>query len=263
VDTDALADLAVRVGRAAGDLLLDGLHLARADVGTKSTGTDMVTEMDRAAEALIVDALLAERPADGIVGEEGTEREGTSGVRWVVDPLDGTTNYLYRLPGWGVSVAAEVDGVAVAGAVVDPVHGEAFTASRGGGAFLDGRPIRHSGQSRLDEALVATGFGYDAERRRRQAGVLVEVLPMVRDVRRFGAAAVDLCSVACGRIDGYFERGLAPWDLAAGALVAAEAGAWVGDLAGGSPSVDFVLAAAPEIAEDLRRLLADLHADTT
>jgi myo-inositol-1(or 4)-monophosphatase len=260
-DPAELVDLAERVARAAGGLLLDGLHQVRSEVGTKSTGTDMVTEMDRSAEQLIVEAILAERPGDGILGEEGSALAGTSGVRWVIDPLDGTTNYLYRLPGFGVSVAAEVDGLTVAGAVTDPVRAETFTATRGGGAFLDGRPIRHSGQDRLDLGLVATGFGYDPERRRNQARVLAEVLPLVRDVRRFGAAALDLCLVACGRVDAYYERGLAPWDLAAGALIAAEAGAIVSDLEGRAASVDFVVAAAPGIVAELSSVLSAAGAD--
>ena len=168
----------------------------------------MVSEMDRASERLIVSSLLAARPGDGIVGEEGSESAGTSGVRWVIDPLDGTTNYLYDLPGWNVSIAAEDAAGAVAGVVADAVRGEVFTATRGGGAFRDGEPIACSAAADLGTALVGTGFGYDAGRRARQGEVLAGVLPRVRDIRRSGAAALDLCSVACGRLDGYFERGL-------------------------------------------------------
>jgi myo-inositol-1(or 4)-monophosphatase len=255
MDRTELRLLAEAIAREAGALLRDGLDRARLHVGTKSTGTDMVTEMDRAAEARIVERLLEARPDDGILGEEGTDRTGTSGVRWIVDPLDGTTNYLYGLPGFNVSIAAEVDGAVVAGAVLDVIRGELFAATLGGGATRDGAPIRHSGASDLALALVATGFSYDSDRRRKQAQVLVEVLPRVRDVRRFGAAAVDLCSVACGRVDGYYEKGLAPWDLAAGGLIAAEAGATVTDVAGGAPLAGAVVAAAPGVHEALRALL--------
>jgi myo-inositol-1(or 4)-monophosphatase len=257
-DVAELETLAAEVARRAGALLLEGLHLDRTRVSTKSSGTDMVTEMDGASERCIVDAILEARPDDGIVAEEGTDHAGTSGVRWVVDPLDGTTNYLYRHPGFGVSVAAEAGGTVVAAAVLDPVHDQLFTAALGQGARLDGRPLRRPpmpGDGRLASALVATGFSYDPARRAAQAAALTEVIPRIRDIRRMGAAAVDLCSVALGRVDAFYERGLAPWDLAAGALVAAEAGAVVGDLDGGPPSGRFVLAADPAIATALRDLL--------
>lgn len=257
---DELVTLAASAATAAGALLLAGLDEVRTDVQTKSTGTDMVSEMDRAAEALLVERLLGARPNDGMVGEEGTDLAGTSGVRWIVDPLDGTTNYLYGLAGFGVSIAAEHEGQVVAGVVLDVVRGELFAARRGGGATRNGAPIRASDATNLAEALVATGFAYAAERRARQAAVLVEVLPRVRDIRRFGAAAVDLCSAACGRVDAYFERGLAPWDLAAGGLIAAEAGAVVSDFDGGPATAGAVIAAAPGIAADLRALLLDAGA---
>jgi myo-inositol-1(or 4)-monophosphatase len=254
-DPVELCAAAEAVAREAGALLRDGLNQVRVLVDTKSTSTDMVTEMDRAAEALIVERLVDGRPGDGMLGEEGTDVPGTSGVRWIVDPLDGTTNYLYALPGFAVSIAAEVDGTVVAGAVYDVVRDELFAARLGGGATRDGRPIHVSAVADLPVALVATGFSYDARRRRRQAEVLVQVIPHIRDVRRFGAAAVDLCSVACGRVDAYYERGLAPWDLAAGGLIAAEAGAVVTDLRGGPAIGDAVLAAAPGVADALRTLL--------
>jgi myo-inositol-1(or 4)-monophosphatase len=259
-DPDALVDLAARVAERAGDLLLDGLHRRRVLVETKSTGTDMVSEMDRASEALIVEALLAARPDDSIVGEEGSARDGTSGVRWVIDPLDGTTNYLYAHPGWGVSIAAETREGVVAGVVLDPVHGDLFTATFGGGARRNGQPIACSDQQVLAHALVATGFGYQPVRRGAQAQVLVGLLPQIRDIRRMGAAAVDLCSVACGRVDAYFERGLAWWDLAAGSLIAAEAGAVLSSLDGGPVQAGSVMAAAPGIAAALRDCLSALGA---
>ena len=249
-------DLAIRAAR----LLVDGLGHARVVVDTKSTVTDMVTEMDRAAEALIVDAINAARPDDAIVAEEGTAVAGGTGVRWVVDPLDGTTNYLYGLPGFAVSIAVEIDAVAEAAAVADPLHHDLFTAVRGRGAWRNGEPMAVSSQADLSRALVGTGFSYDPERRARQAAVLATVLPAVRDIRRGGAASVDLCWVGAGRLDASYERGLQPWDYAAGALVAREAGALTEDLDGNPPSWDFTLAAGPALFEPLRRLLADAGA---
>jgi myo-inositol-1(or 4)-monophosphatase len=256
----ALVELATGVAERAGDLLLTGLHRRRTRVETKSTGTDMVSEMDRASEELIVSALLAARPDDGIVAEEGSARASSSGIRWVIDPLDGTTNYLYAHPGWAVSIAAETEAGVVAGVVLDPTHADLFTATAGGGAFRNGSPITCSDQGDLALALVATGFGYQPERRGAQARVLAGLLPEVRDVRRMGAAAVDLCSVACGRVDAYYERGLAWWDLAAGSLIATEAGAVVCSLAGGPVEAGSVLASAPGVAAPLRERLSALGA---
>jgi myo-inositol-1(or 4)-monophosphatase len=216
--------------------------------------------MDRAAERLIVGQLLHERPDDGIEGEEGHRRRGSSGVTWVIDPIDGTTNYVYGFPGFAVSIAARIGDQAAAGVVVDPLHGDVFSAVRGAGATRNGEPIVASEAKELPAALVATGFSYEPPRRARQAKVLTRVLPAVRDIRRMGAASVDLCWVACGRVDAYYEKGLKPWDHAAGALVAVEAGATVGDLAGGPPSGDFVLASAPALFMPLRALLTEAGA---
>ena len=257
-----LLTLASSIAAEASELLIDGLERERSTVDTKTTGTDMVTEMDRASERLIVDSILAARPDDSILGEEGTDRIGTSGVRWIVDPIDGTTNYLYAHAGFAVSIAAEVDGVVVVGVVHDPLHDEVFSAVRGSGATRNGSAIRVSSEVELGRALVATGFSYEPERRRRQAAVLTEVLPLVRDIRRMGAASVDLCSVACGRVDAYYERGLQPWDHAAGALIAREAGAIVGDLDGGDPTFGFCLAAPPVLFEQLLPLLREHGAGT-
>ncbi len=248
---DELLGLALAAAGAAAALLLDAMEHVRVDVATKSSRTDMVTEMDRASETLVRDLLLGARPDDGFLGEESDETPGTSGVRWVVDPLDGTTNYLYGHAGWNVAVAAELDGVGVVGVVHDPLQSDVFAARRGGGATRNGRPIQVSEQRQLPTALCATGFAYDPERRRRQAEVLTEVIRHIRDVRRVGAAAVDICSVACGRLDGYWERGLGPWDLAAGAVIATEAGAVVGD----PDELGYVLVAAPALFEPLRTLL--------
>jgi myo-inositol-1(or 4)-monophosphatase len=275
VDPRALLDLATGVAERAADLLRDGARQARTSVGTKSSLTDMVTEMDRASEELIVGELLAARPDDGILAEEGSARQGTSPVRWVIDPLDGTTNYLYGHPGWAVSVAAEVtQGTGarqvVAGVVVDAVHAEVYTAAQGQGAACNGRPIHCSDQTDVAQALVATGFGYAPERRRDQAETLVELLPRVRDIRRMGAASVDVCMVGSGRVDAYFEWGLSWWDWAAGLLVAQEAGAVVSPLSALSASsglvgdgayTDSVLAAAPGIAVPLGELLRSIGAE--
>lgn len=264
-DEDLLDELsalaAVLAGRAA-ELLLDGMAsvpelLLAERVGTKTSATDMVSEVDRASERLLVEGILAARPDDGILGEEGTDRPGRSGVRWVIDPLDGTTNYLYGLPGFAVSVGVEVAGRSVVGVVLDPVHDELFAATLGRGATRDGSTIRCTTGTELGLSLVGTGFGYEADVRAEQAEVLRTVLPAVRDIRRFGAAAVDLCSVACGRIDGYYERGLQPWDLAAGGLIATEAGAVLGGVDGGPAGADLTLAAGPGIADGLRALLRE------
>ena len=230
-------------------------------VDTKSTPTDVVTLMDRRSEELARRELRARRPADGSLGEEGLDAVGSSGITWVVDPIDGTVNYLYDLPGWAVSVAAEAGGETVVGVVTVPRFGETFSAVRGRGATRNGVPIHVSGCRELSQAMVATGFGYAAARRARQAAVLATVLPQVRDIRRFGAASVDLCSVACGRVDGYYERGLQPWDLAAGGLVAREAGARVTGLAGAPAGADLVLAAGPGLHAALDALLTPLGPD--
>jgi myo-inositol-1(or 4)-monophosphatase len=255
-DLDALLRLAVDVAEGAGEMLTAGLHEVRTSVEHKSSATDMVTEMDRAVETYVVDRILGVRPDDGVLGEEGASSPGTSGVRWIIDPLDGTTNYLYALPAFTVSIAVEVDGAVVGGAVRDPSHHETFRARRGGGAWCDGSRLQVAGPPTVATALVATGFSYVAERRARQAAVLGHLMGDVRDIRRAGAASLDLCWVAAGRVDAYYERGLAPWDFAAGALIASEAGAEVTDLAGGPPSTDIVVAAPPAIAAEFRDRLA-------
>ncbi len=255
-----LADLALEAAGAAAEVALERRRSGLL-VGTKSTPTDLVTDADRAAEATLVERLLTARPDDGVLGEEGAAREGTSGIVWVIDPIDGTTNFVYDHPGWSVSVAACAEGRPLAAAVVVPSLRRSYRAARGGGAYEDGRRLRLAEPPQLAAALVATGFGYDPARRAAQADVLRGLLPRVRDVRRMGAASVDLCSVAAGRIDAYYEWGLAPWDMAAGWLVATEAGALVTDLDGGDPSSDMVIAAAPGLHRDLRGLLEALLAE--
>jgi myo-inositol-1(or 4)-monophosphatase len=202
-------------------------------VDTKSSATDMVSEADREAERAIAELLQGERPDDGLVGEEGSDEASASGRSWVVDPLDGTTNYLYGFPAWAVSVALEDGEGGLVGVVHDPVADETFIAERSGGARLNGNPIQVNAATDLSRALVGTGFGYDPDVRAGQAEVLRRVLPRVRDIRRAGAAALDLCSVASGRLDGYYERGIKRWDYAAGALIVQEAGGEVVELQGG------------------------------
>ncbi len=212
----------------------------------------MVSDADRNAEALIEEALRGERPDDGLIAEEGAHSRAQNGRRWVVDPLDGTTNYLYGLPGWAVSIALEDEQGSAVGVVHQPVTAETFTATRGGGARLNGEAIEVSGADHLSTALIATGFAYDESFRSVQAELLTRVLPRVRDIRRAGAAALDLCLVAAGRVDGYYERGLQEWDWAAGSLVVTEAGGRLERLEGEPMGL---LAATPAIADDLLALV--------
>jgi myo-inositol-1(or 4)-monophosphatase len=259
-DAAALLTLATSVAHRAGQLLVERRPPGDLDVEAKSTPTDIVTAMDTAAERLITTALREARPDDAVLGEEGGAAAGRSDVRWVVDPIDGTVNYFYGLPAYAVSIAAELDSEVVAGVVHAPVSGETWTATLGGGAFLDGLPVHARDPAPLPRALVGTGFSYDAGRRARDADVLRSVLPYVRDIRRAGSAALDLVSVACGRLDGYYERELAPWDLAAGALVAREAGARVEGANGRPPGSDLVIAAPPGLFGPLHDLVAPLVA---
>jgi myo-inositol-1(or 4)-monophosphatase len=256
-----LLDLAVDVAREAGRLIVDERPAGLGVASTKTTATDIVTEMDQRSEQLIVDLITSARPDDGFLGEEGAARAGSSGVTWVVDPIDGTVNYLYGIPAYAVSIAARVGDDVVAGAVVNPVSTEVWSAALGEGAWLDGRRLELPEPPSLEMALVATGFGYDPRRRARQAEILQVVLPLVRDVRRAGAASLDLCAVASGRVDGYYEQGLQPWDLAAGGLVAREAGAVVAGLRGRPAGAAMVVAAAPPLVAALLGLLEGLDAD--
>jgi len=260
-DLDALLDLATGLARDAGALALRMRAGIRTE-STKSSPTDVVTAADRAVERLVVDGIRAERPDDGLLGEEGASTPGTSGLRWVVDPIDGTVNYLYGLPQWAVSIAVEdASRQAVVGVVHDPAKGELFTAVRGRGSRLDGERLACNAVDDLGQALVGTGFGYDARRRAVQARHLAAVLPAVRDLRRLGAGALDLCAVACGRLDAYFEQGLSPWDSAAGGLVATEAGARLGGLRGRPAGFPMVVAAAPGVFDALHDLLVEQDAD--
>lgn len=295
-DSAALLALGIDAARAAGQLLAarDASQGRVSVAATKSSPTDVVTEMDNRAEELIRSRILAARPGDAILGEEGGQT-GDAPVRWVIDPLDGTVNYLYQLHDWAVSIAAEVRGVIVAGVVSVPRRGELFGATLGGGAWLEtatswGAPppypparaetsggptppyppakaetsrvtLRCGPGVPLAQALVGTGFGYQAARRKVQGQVVAELLPRVRDIRRGGVASVDLCSVAAGRLDGYYERGLNYWDYAAGGLIAAEAGAIVGGLGGAAAGPSMTVAAGPELFGALAGMLAGLNAE--
>ena len=245
IDLNELLRLAIEVSHEAANLLLQ--RPSNFDINQKSSAVDFATQMDHASEKLIVERLLAARPDDGIIGEEGASRPSTSGITWVIDPLDGTVNYFYDLPGWNVSIAAkDKDGVVV-GVVNAPTINSLWSATRGGGAKRNGAPIRCKDPITLDRALLGTGFSYSLEKRVGQAEFVRSLIPRVRDIRRGGAAAVDLCHVASGAYDGYFEMDLNEWDLAAGGLIATEAGAIVTGRNGGVAGKEMVIAAGPAL----------------
>ena len=260
---DLLA-IAVEAAQAPAQRLLDrqGQLLA---VAMKSSSTDPVSEADQASERALVDLLTSRRPDDGLLGEEGAARPSRTGLRWVIDPLDGTVNYLYGLASWSVSVAVEShDGSrwrAVAGAVLQPSSGELYTAARDHGAHLgtcdnpEEVELAVNDPVDLPHALIATGFSYDREHRRKQAATAAGVVVATRDLRRMGSAALDLCAVASGRVDGFYEDSLHRWDWAAGGLIAGEAGAVVAPLAGGLSGQEGVIASGPALYPDLRALL--------
>jgi myo-inositol-1(or 4)-monophosphatase len=256
----ALAELAAELATGAGDLIRAHRHDHFA-VDTKSTPTDVVTEVDRAAEAFIRSELARLRPDDAVLGEEAGRRTGSSGVRWFVDPIDGTVNFVLGLPQYAVSIAAEVDGRIVAGCVHNPVSRELFRATLGDGAFVGEQRLLGPRDVPLYGAVVGTGFGYDAAQRARQAAVVAALLPRIADIRRLGSAALDLCAVAAGRLDAYFEVGLNPWDWSAGALIAREAGCTVSGLHGREPSAQMIAVAGPALARQLFGLLEELGAD--
>ena len=251
-----LLELAIDTARSAGALLVP--RPDSFDINEKSSARDFATQMDHASEKLIVDALLKARPGDGIIGEEGSSRPSQSGVTWVIDPIDGTVNYFYDLPGWNISIAAKIERAGdegdfdpldqvVVGVVNAPTINALWHATAGGGAYRNGKQIQCTTARSLDESLIATGFSYDPEERVRQGAFVGELIPKVRDIRRNGAAAVDLCMVASGSIDGYFETGLKEWDLAAGGLIAREAGALVTGRNGGFAGEAMVIAAGPAL----------------
>jgi myo-inositol-1(or 4)-monophosphatase len=267
VDVAALAALAERVAREAGALVHDGRPEHVRVAATKSSPTDVVTEMDTAAETLLRARLRQARPHDGLHGEEEGRRTGDSGVTWLIDPIDGTVNYLYGIGVYAVSVAAVVgdtsrDGAwrPIAGCVHVPPTGETWSAYLGGGAWLDGRRLVAGDPPELSGALVGTGFGYRSGRRARQSRVVADLLPRIRDIRRLGSSSVDLCMLATGRLDGYYERGLNAWDIAASMLVATEAGLTVRGIGGRPPGSAMVVAARPPLVDVLVAELERLDA---
>ena len=250
---------AVHLERVAIEVSQRAAELVRADVGraatagTKSTPTDVVTDTDLRSEALIRRELLSRCPGSAIVGEELSDNIGTNSVGWIVDPIDGTVNFLYDLPVVSVSVAATSGGVTVAGAVTDVVRAETFSGARGRGARLDGVPIHVGTTATLAGALVGTGFAYDSEQRRRQAAIVGALLPACRDIRCMGSAALNLCWVGTGRLDAYYEQGTKVYDYSAGALIAGEAGATV-EMPEGN-DLDLVMAAADRLFGPLRSIV--------
>ncbi len=259
-----LLERARAAARAASELLLSPpTDLA---VEAKSTPTDAVTIMDRRSEQLLVSFLLDGREMDGVLGEEGADRPGTSGFRWVIDPIDGTVNYLYGLPGWSVCVGLEYEGDPIVGVVAAPTYGVTYYAAKGMGAFRETEdstePVVPSTVTDMSMALTATGFGYAAPRRAFQAEILRELLPEIRDIRRAGSAAVDICWVADGKVDAFYEKGLNPWDFTAASVVTAEVGVVLAGLDGREPNPDLTIAANPELFAKFHDRLKALGADS-
>jgi myo-inositol-1(or 4)-monophosphatase len=250
-----LLDIAMSAAEDAGRLLLERFRAPARGVDTKSTPTDPVSDADRASEQMLLDAIAKHRPDDGVLAEEGGRESSTSGYTWVVDPLDGTVNYLFGIPVWCISIAVkDRDGTAV-GVVHDPNHDEFFTAVRGAGAKLNDERIAVNDVDDLSQALIGTGFAYDGEARAEQAARLPRVLPRVRDIRRAGSAAIDLSSLACGRLDGFFEAPMEEWDKAAGLLLIAEAGGTISELPAPKGLSPGVIAAGPRLHDPLRELV--------
>ena len=255
IDTVELLEIARGAARRAGELLLERFEEPARGVASKSTSTDLVSDADRDAESLLVDIITTARPEDGLLGEEGAGEESRTGLRWVIDPLDGTVNFLFRIPIWSVSVAVQDAEGSVVGVVHDPSRDEIFWAIRGQGARCDGQPITVSPKLDLADALIGTGFAYDPDIRAVQAGVVNRLLPVVRDIRRLGSAALDMCQVACGRYDGFYESDMYPWDRAAGELIAREAGAKVTDLPPPKGKGLGIVAANPVLHDKIRELV--------
>ncbi len=255
-----LVDLAQRAARAAGVMLRERFSRPPEGVATKSTPTDLVSDADRAAEELLVDVIAKERPHDGFVTEESEGRASDSGVNWILDPLDATVNFLFGLPWWCVSVAVADETGTLAGVIYHPNLDELFSATRGGGASLNGARIEVSDREDISKALIGTGFSYDPAAREEQAVIAARVLPRARDIRRFGSAAIDLAHIACGRLDGFYEAPLEPWDRAAGLLLIAEAGGVTTELPGpegrgGQRLRDGVIASGPKLHDALVELV--------
>jgi len=246
-----LLALAIDVARKAGELT--SARPDNFDLSQKSNVRDFATQMDLASEKLIVSEILKARPDDGIIGEEGSDRTSRSGITWVIDPIDGTVNYFYGYPGWNISIAAKDEKDVLVGVVISPSLSSLWHASRGDGAFLNNKPIKCNDPVDLADALIATGFSYDLERRVAQGKFIADLAPRVRDIRRGGAGAVDLCFVASGAVDGFFESSLNEWDVAAGGLIAREAGAVLSGRNGGPANKEMTILAGPTLHAQLVR----------
>lgn len=251
-----LLAVAEQLAREAGDMALRGRKSGDLSATTKSSPTDMVTQYDKASEEMITREFARLRPHDAIIGEEGANSEGTSGITWHIDPIDGTSNFFFDIPMWAVSIGAVDEHGPLVGAVYAPALGEMFTGIRGEGAWLNGTPIGVRQNNDLSDALVCTGFSYRVHERGAHAARVAQMVTHIRDIRRFGAAAIDLCFVACGRYDAYFEEHLHSWDLIAGQVIATEAGALVTNYAGSSVTPAQVLASQPGIQQQLISLIA-------
>ncbi|NDA38821.1 MAG: inositol monophosphatase [Actinobacteria bacterium] len=250
-----LLELAEKIAKKAGELLMS--RPTNFELDQKSGVLDFATQMDHESEKLIVSEILAARPDDSIIGEEGANRKGSSGYTWVIDPIDGTVNYLYGIPGWCISIAIKDEVGYLVGVVHVPSFAMTWSARRGGGASCNGKPLRCNEPVELNRALIATGFAYDIERRKPQAKFIAELLPQIRDVRRMGACAVDICMVASGSVDAHFEAGVNEWDYAAAGLIASEAGAKFSYLKGiWDGEKYFVLTAGPSLFASLAKALA-------
>lgn len=252
-----LRSIAEGLARQAGDMALAGRKSGEIAATTKSSPTDMVTQFDQASEQLITTGLRALRPDDGVIGEEGSDHTGTTGLTWHIDPIDGTSNFFFDIPMWGVSIGVADEHGPLAGAVYAPALGEMFSAARGHGATVNGLPIGVRRNSHVSDAMLCTGFSYRVHERPANAARVARMITQVRDIRRFGAAAIDLCFVACGRLDAYFEEHLHSWDLVAGQIIATEAGAIVTDYSGGPVRPAQVLASQPEIHAAVVALIND------
>jgi myo-inositol-1(or 4)-monophosphatase len=250
-----LLELAEQIAKKAGELLMS--RPTNFELDQKSGVLDFATQMDHESEKLIFSEILAARPDDSIIGEEGANRNGSSGYTWVIDPIDGTVNYLYGIPGWCISIAIKDEVGYLVGVVHVPSFAMTWSARRGGGATCNGKPLRCNEPVELNRALIATGFAYDIERRKPQAKFIAELLPQIRDVRRMGACAVDICMVASGSVDAHFEAGVNEWDYAAAGLIASEAGAKFSYLKGiWDGEKYFVLTAGPSLFASLAKALA-------
>jgi myo-inositol-1(or 4)-monophosphatase len=259
----SLLELALDIAKSTSEILVNQ-RPKNMEFESKSTPVDLVTEMDKAAERHIVQRVKEVRPNDSFLGEEGTALppENPSNVKWIIDPIDGTVNYFYNHPYWAISIGVEIDGEIQVGVVAAPLLHETFYAIKGGGSYVihDGvkNKLQANTEATIDKALIATGFGYDPERRKKQGALLAELVAIVRDVRRAGAASLDFCYVAAGRIDAYYEFGLYPWDYAAGALILTEAGGKVGGLSGNKLGGDWSLGANADLFSEIDELITKL-----